>query len=106
VDHDLSPFVARLQRAEVVMSNNATNPGSQQEEDDRAVTSEPVPTDDGGEVELHQQNAGPGNQVGAGEFKTSEDTSFHKTGDQAAAEEAQLEEEAPTGAGPTRTSPA
>jgi hypothetical protein len=41
-------------------------------EDDRAVRSEPVTTDEGDEVVVSQQNVGPGSQIGGGEFKNVE----------------------------------
>jgi uncharacterized protein (TIGR02246 family) len=63
------------------------------DEDDRAVRSEPVTTDDGGEVVIRQQNVGPGNQVGGGEFKNVE---RGKTPDEAADEQQALAEAAPT----------
>jgi len=37
--------------------------------DERAVTSEPIDTEDGGTVVVQQQNVGPANQLGGGEFK-------------------------------------
>ena len=37
--------------------------------EDPAVESEPIDKEDGGTVVIRQQNAGPGNQVGGGEFK-------------------------------------
>ena len=63
------------------------------EADDRAVRSEPVTTDEGEEVVIRQQNVGPGNQVGGGEFKNVE---RGKTADEAAAEQRALAQEAPT----------
>jgi uncharacterized protein (TIGR02246 family) len=63
------------------------------DEDDRAVRSEPVTTDEGDEVVISQQNVGPGNQVGGGEYKNVE---RGKTPDEAAAEQDALAEEAPT----------
>jgi uncharacterized protein (TIGR02246 family) len=62
-------------------------------EDDRAVRSEPVTTEEGDEVVVTQQNVGPGNQVGGGEFKNVE---RGKTPDEAAAEQHDLATEAPT----------
>jgi hypothetical protein len=41
----------------------------QELEDERAVCSEPLETEDGGTVVIEQQNAVPGNQVGGGKFK-------------------------------------
>jgi uncharacterized protein (TIGR02246 family) len=63
--------------------------------DDRAVRSEPVATEEGDEVVVRQQNVGPGNQVGGGEFKNVE---RGKTPDEAAAEQRALAREAPTDA--------
>lgn len=59
---------------------------------DPSVCSEPVPTEDGGEVVICQQNAGPGSQVGAGEFKRGD---VGRTPDEARAEQDRLEAEAP-----------
>ena len=59
---------------------------------DPSVCSEPVPTEDGGEVVICQQNVGPGNQVGAGEYKRGD---VGRTPDEARDEQEQLEEEAP-----------
>jgi hypothetical protein len=64
----------------------------QELEDERAVRSEPLDTEDGRTVVIEQQNAGPGNQVGGGEFKN---VSGHKSVDEAAAEQADLESSAP-----------
>jgi hypothetical protein len=63
------------------------------DQDDRDVCSVPIETEDGREVVICQQNAGPGNQVGGGEFKAGSD---RKSPDEAAAEQDSLEEEAPT----------
>jgi uncharacterized protein (TIGR02246 family) len=62
-------------------------------EDDLAVRSEPVTTDEGEEVVIRQQNVGPGNQVGGGEFKNVE---RGKSPDEAAAEQEVLARGAPT----------
>ncbi len=65
------------------------------DEDDtdlRDMTSEPIDTDDGGSVVIQQQNAGPGNQVGEGEFKGN---APGRTPEEAAAEQATLEHDAP-----------
>jgi hypothetical protein len=64
----------------------------QELEDERAVRSEPLETEDGRTVVIEQQNAGPGNQVGGGEFKN---VSGQKSVEKAAAEQADLESEAP-----------
>jgi uncharacterized protein (TIGR02246 family) len=63
------------------------------DEDDLAVRSEPVTTDEGEEVVIRQQNVGPGNQVGGGEFKNVE---RGKSPDEAAAEQEALARGAPT----------
>lgn len=63
---------------------------------DPRVSTVPLDTEDGGTVVIQQQNAGPGQQVGGGEFKRPGDTSFQKQPDEAAAEQHQLEREAPT----------
>ncbi len=68
------------------------SPTPQELEDERAVRSEPLETEDGSTVVIEQQNAGPGNQVGGGEFKN---VSAHKSVDEAAAEQADLESKAP-----------
>ena len=60
--------------------------------EERAVSSIPLDTEDGGTVTIQQQNVGPDNQVGGGEYK---DGSLHKTPDEAAQEQAALEREAP-----------
>jgi len=57
------------------------------------VRSEPVTTDEGDEVVIRQQNVGPGNQIGGGEYKNVE---RGRTPDEAAAEQQELAEEAPT----------
>jgi hypothetical protein len=64
---------------------------AQEIEDERAVRSEPIETEDGETVVIEQQNAGPGNQVGGGEFKNVDEKSV----EEAAAEQAELEAEAP-----------
>jgi hypothetical protein len=65
------------------------------ERPDPRVSTVPLPTEDGDEVVIQQQNAGPGNQVGAGEFKTSEATADQKDPGVAAEQQERLEEEAP-----------
>jgi hypothetical protein len=62
---------------------------------DPRVSTVPLPTEDGGEVVIEQQNVGPGNQIGAGEFKQSGETAFHRDPAEADAEQEQLEELAP-----------
>jgi uncharacterized protein (TIGR02246 family) len=68
------------------------------DEDDRAVRSEPVTTEDGEDVVVRQQNVGPGNQIGGGEFKNVE---RGKTPEEVAAEQEVLANEAPTDADAT-----
>jgi hypothetical protein len=60
--------------------------------DEAAVSSIPLDTEDGGTVVIQQQNVGSDNQVGGGEFKNTHD---HKTPDQAADEQEQLEHDEP-----------
>lgn len=62
------------------------------EETDRDTETIPLETEDGEMVVIHQQNSGPGNQVGGGEYKNSSG----RTVDEAAAEQSELEDEAPT----------
>jgi hypothetical protein len=59
---------------------------------DPAVCSEPLEVEDGRPVVICQQNAGPGNQVGAGEFKRG---NVGRTAEQAHDEQDQLEADAP-----------
>ena len=61
-------------------------------EDEKAVRSVPLDTEDGGTVVIEQQNFGGRNQVGGGEFKN---TDHQKTPDEAAEEQAELAEDAP-----------
>jgi hypothetical protein len=56
------------------------------QEPDPRVSTVPLDTEDGGEVVIEQQNAGPGNQVGGGEFKNDRG----RTVDEAAAEQEAL----------------
>ena len=65
------------------------------ERPDPRVSTVPLTTEDGDEVVIQQQNVGPGNQVGAGEFKRSEDTAVQRDPAQAAAEQRELEAQAP-----------
>ena len=65
------------------------------ERPDPRVSTVPLTTEDGDEVVIQQQNVGPGNQVGAGEFKRSEDTAVQRDPAEAAHEQEQLEAEAP-----------
>ena len=62
---------------------------SQQKSD---VCSEPVDLENGETVVICQQNVGPANQVGGGEFKNDRG----RTPEEAEREQAQLEEDAPT----------
>jgi hypothetical protein len=62
-----------------------------EEEDEKAVRSVPLDTEDGGTVVIEQQNMGGSQQVGGGEFKNQVGRSI----DEAAAEQAELESEAP-----------
>ena len=66
------------------------------ERPDPRVSSVPLDTEDGGQVVIQQQNTGPGNQVGAGEFKPSDETADRKDPGVAAEEQERLEEQAPT----------
>jgi hypothetical protein len=61
-------------------------------DDEQAVSSIPLDTEDGGQVVIEQQNVGPDNQVGGGEFKNVD---HGKTPGQAASEQRELEEDAP-----------
>jgi len=75
--------------------SEAQNGAQDETETDPRVSSVPLPDEDGGEVVITQQNVGPGNQVGAGEFKPSDETSSHKSPSTAAEEQEELESEAP-----------
>jgi uncharacterized sporulation protein YeaH/YhbH (DUF444 family) len=70
---------------------------------DPRVSTVPLPTEDGGEVVIQQQNVGPDNQVGAGEFKQSDETALHRDPAQAAEEQERLEARAPTEDGQPET---
>jgi len=63
-----------------------------QDDEDLDVTSEPIETDDGRTIVIQQQNVGPGNQVGGGEFKNVD---RGRSVDEAALEQLELEEDAP-----------
>lgn len=76
---------------------------SRKERPDPRVSTVPLPTDDGGEVVIQQQNVGPGNQVGAGEFKRSDETALHRDPDDAADEQQRLEDRAPIDDGEPRS---
>ena len=60
-------------------------------EDEKAVRSVPLDTEDGGTVVIEQQNMGGSQQVGGGEYKNQ----LGRTVEEAAAEQAELEREAP-----------
>jgi hypothetical protein len=60
--------------------------------EEAAVSTIPLDTEDGGTVVISQQNVGPDNQVGGGEYKNAD---HQKSPDEAAAEQDQLEEDAP-----------
>jgi hypothetical protein len=60
--------------------------------EERAVSSIPLDTEDGGTVVIQQQNVGPDNQVGGGEFK---DAKLHKRPEEADAEQQRLQARAP-----------
>lgn len=55
---------------------------------DQAVRSIPLDTEDGGTVVIEQENVGPRNQVGGGEFKNTDD---QKSPEEAAAEQEHLD---------------
>ena len=59
---------------------------------DLSVQSVPLDTEDGGQVVIEQQNMGGDRQVGGGEFK---DAQREKSPEQAAAEQDELEADAP-----------
>ncbi|HEX6658086.1 MAG TPA: hypothetical protein VF065_08390 [Ilumatobacter sp.] len=75
--------------------STTSSPDPGDERPDPRVSTVPLPTEDGGEVVIQQQNVGPGNQVGAGEFKRSDETALHRDPDDAADEQERLEQRAP-----------
>jgi hypothetical protein len=77
------------------MSDAPDRSSEQSEEPDPRVSSVPLPTEDGDEVVISQQNAGPGNRVGAGEFKRGGEVSVDKDPATAAEEQEELEADAP-----------
>jgi uncharacterized sporulation protein YeaH/YhbH (DUF444 family) len=87
-------------------SSNTSDPkrrrGAEPRPDPR-VSTVPLPTEDGGEVVIQQQNVGADNQVGAGEFKQSDETALHRDPAEAAEAQERLEERAPTGDGRQQT---
>jgi hypothetical protein len=74
---------------------SAVDDEARHERPDPRASTVPLETEDGQEVVIQQQNVGPGNQVGAGEFKRSQDTAVQRDPADAAAEQEQLEAEAP-----------
>jgi hypothetical protein len=80
--------------------NGADENGAAERPDPR-VSTVPLVTEDGDEVVIQQQNVGPGNQVGAGEFKRSQHTAVERDPAQAEAEQERLEAEAPIDESPT-----
>jgi hypothetical protein len=74
---------ADLPRVSTIMSET---------EDDRAVSTIPLDTEDGETVVISQQNVGPANQVGGGEYKN---VNHHKSPDEAADEQSRLQDNAP-----------
>jgi len=77
------------------MSEHANRPDRDAERPDPRVSTVPLETEDGDEVVIQQQNVGPGNQVGAGEFKRSHDTADQRDPSEAAREQERLDAEAP-----------
>lgn len=61
-------------------------------QDEMSVTSVPLDTEDGGQVVIRQENAGPGRQVGGGEFKNVTGGRSPEEADRA---QRRLDEEAP-----------
>ncbi|MGD9999110.1 MAG: hypothetical protein AB7L17_09235 [Ilumatobacteraceae bacterium] len=59
---------------------------------ERAVRSIPLDTEDGGQVVIEQENVGPGNQVGGGEFKN---VNRGRSPQEAESDQEELEDEAP-----------
>lgn len=76
-------------------SGASTEGAFEPEHDERQVQSIPLDTEDGGHVIIEQQNAGPGQQVGAGEYKQDDEVSARKSPDRAADEQADLDDAAP-----------
>lgn len=66
------------------------------DEEEPAVSTIPLDTEDGGTVVIHQQNMGGRNQVGGGEFKEEGTYGVHRSPEEAAEEERRLEDERPT----------
>ena len=72
-----------------------TSDRSTDQEPDPRVSTVPLTTEDGDEIVISQQNAGPGNRVGAGEFKRPGEASDHKDPATAAEQQEELDSEAP-----------
>src|SRR5690606_15379906 len=72
------------------------DPSDPDADHDPAVSTIPLDTEDGEQVVIEQQNAGPGQQVGTGEFKEDDDVALHKSPESAADDQRRLEDEAPT----------
>jgi len=72
-------------------SHGGLQPEPNLRDDDLAVTSEPVEMEDGRTVVIQQQNVGPDNQVGGGEFKNEEGRSV----EDAALDQLELESDDP-----------
>lgn len=68
--------------------------GSERAPDPR-VSTVPLEGDDGEEVVIQQQNVGPGNQVGAGEFKEPGTASSHKDPGEADRQQRELDHDTP-----------
>jgi hypothetical protein len=84
----------RADRKHTEQSNDADlDPAGGEVTDERSVSSIPLDTEDGGQVVITQQNMGPDNQVGGGEWK---DVDRGPTPDEAAAAQAALERRSPT----------
>ena len=77
------------------MSEQPGSPDRDPERPDPRVSTIPLETEDGDEVVIQQQNVGPGNQVGAGEFKRSGETAVQRDPAEAARQQEGLEERAP-----------
>jgi hypothetical protein len=75
------------------MMNAKIEPPDDDVENDPRVSTVPLTTEDGREVVISQQNVGPGNQVGRGEFETNGPAVAHRDPGEAAAEQDELDEE-------------
>jgi hypothetical protein len=65
-------------------------PPQRPEDEELLVRSEPIDTDDGGQVVIAQQNVGPGNEVGGGEFPSVHEP---RSAEEAAREQSRLDAE-------------